>query len=64
MGSLIEFFKMGGYAIYVWPAFFITFLVLLGNVWFAARQHKQALRDAKRRAAQAAPKATSKAYGS
>ncbi len=52
MESIAQFFSMGGYALYVWPAFFITFLVLIGNVWFGAREHRIALRDAKRRAVQ------------
>lgn len=32
MSSLQSFLHMGGYAIYVWPAYFLTFAVLIFNV--------------------------------
>ena len=32
MDALREFFYMGGYAFYVWSAYGVTFIVLLGNV--------------------------------
>ncbi len=35
----IAFVNMGGYAGYVWSAYSIAFLVLLGNVWWT--QHKR-----------------------
>lgn len=41
MGELAEFFRMGGYALYVWPAFGITALVLGGIVIWSARELKQ-----------------------
>jgi len=37
MSHILEFFKMGGYAFYVWPAYAIVLSVLLGN-WFLARR--------------------------
>jgi len=37
-----EFFAMGGYAVYVWPAFSLTFAVLLGNWWLARRRYAKA----------------------
>lgn len=32
MSSLQSFLHMGGYAIYVWPAYILTFIVLILNV--------------------------------
>lgn len=32
MSSLQSFLHMGGYAVYVWPAYFLTFIVLVFNV--------------------------------
>ncbi len=32
MSSLQSFLHMGGYAIYVWPAYFLTLIVLILNV--------------------------------
>jgi heme exporter protein D len=32
---MMEFFEMGGYAVYVWSAFGLTTLVLVANVIFA-----------------------------
>jgi len=37
--DLQEFFKMGGYASYVWSAYGLTLVVLLLN-WRAARRHE------------------------
>ena len=36
-----EFFAMGGYANYVWPAFGITAIVLMVNLLAARRQLRQ-----------------------
>lgn len=36
-----EFFAMGGYAKYVWPAFGITAIVLMVNLLAARRQLRQ-----------------------
>jgi heme exporter protein CcmD len=33
-----DFLLMGGYAKYVWPAYAITFIVLLGNVCVALKK--------------------------
>lgn len=30
--------EMGGYGMYVWPAYFITFSVFIGNVWVILRE--------------------------
>ena len=43
--SLQAFFDMGGYAAYVWPAYGITFLVLLLNVLLPIIQRKQFIRQ-------------------
>ena len=40
-----EFFHMGGYAVYVWSSFGISFLVLLLNVIFPIMRRKQLKRD-------------------
>lgn len=40
-----EFFNMGGYAVFVWSSFGISFLVLLLNVVFPLMHRKQLLRD-------------------
>jgi len=42
-----EFFSMGGYAAYVWPAYGITLLVLVLNAASARRRHRIALRRAR-----------------
>jgi heme exporter protein D len=34
---MIDFFDMGGFAPYVWSAYGITLVVMLGNVWAAKR---------------------------
>lgn len=37
------FLQMGGYGAYVWPAYGITLLVLVLNVWSARRSHRRGL---------------------
>jgi heme exporter protein CcmD len=32
LASIQQFLHMGGYAAYVWPAYGITFMVLIGNI--------------------------------
>ena len=39
----MQFLLMHGYACYVWPAFGITFLILVLNVWWPLRRKKQIL---------------------
>jgi heme exporter protein CcmD len=47
--DLQEFFRMGGYAAYVWTAYGLTALVLLLN-WLAARRSEaQEQQNARRR---------------
>ena len=44
-----EFFDMGGYAAFVWPAYAITFVVIALNVFWARRALRRSQRDARRR---------------
>jgi heme exporter protein D len=55
--SLGQFLAMGGYAAFVWPAYAVTFIVLIGNVIAASRSHRRAMQEARRRSrtAQSAP---------
>lgn len=39
--SVDAFLAMGGYAAYVWPAFGLTLLVLLGLLWQSLRMSRQ-----------------------
>jgi heme exporter protein D len=45
MNSFAEFLGMGGYGMYVWPAYGIAFVVLLLNVVLPLIQRKKLLRD-------------------
>jgi len=47
--DLQDFFHMGGYARFVWPAYGLTAAVLVWNWWAARRSEAQALLDARRR---------------
>ena len=39
--SLAAFWQMGGYALYVWLSFGITYLLLAGLTLYSHYQHKQ-----------------------
>lgn len=39
-----EFFAMGGFARYVWPAYLITAFVLIVNLIMAKRKHTKLLK--------------------
>ncbi|TDF39511.1 heme exporter protein CcmD [Alteromonadaceae bacterium M269] len=43
--NLAAFFDMGGYALYVWPAFFITWLCFVVLVFLSRREKKNLLSD-------------------
>jgi len=43
------FLHMGGYGMYLWPAFCLTLFVLLFNIWSARRALKEARAAATRR---------------
>lgn len=47
--DLKELLQMGVYAKYVWSAFGLTAMVLLGNVWLARRRHATAWLELERR---------------
>ena len=47
--SIVKFLAMGGYAVYVWPCYALTLLVVGLNVAFARRSLRAAQRDARRR---------------
>jgi heme exporter protein D len=47
---LREFFAMGGYAAFLWPAYAVTFLALAWNIVAARRALATAIADARRRA--------------
>lgn len=49
MSSLHEFLTMGGYAVYVWPAYGIVAIVLIANIVIARRRHQRALAALQRR---------------
>jgi heme exporter protein D len=41
---------MGGYAIYVWPAYAIVAVVMIANIVIARRRHRRQLENLRRRA--------------
>ncbi len=41
---MADFFHMGGYGFYVWTAYGIAGVVLIGNVFFAKNKMKQIIR--------------------
>jgi heme exporter protein D len=46
---LKDFFAMGGYAAFLWPAYAVTFVVVAWNIVAARRAHQEALLEARRR---------------
>jgi len=57
MRSVTEFFDMGGYAAFVWPAYAVTFAIIALNVYWARRALERARVAARRRlAAQGEPR--------
>ena len=47
---MIDFFAMGGYAVYVWPSFVLTALVVLANLFFAVQRRKKVIARLQRNA--------------
>ena len=45
MTAVAGFFAMGGYAIYVWPAYALAATVLGGLAWHTWRRYRQSVRD-------------------
>ncbi|MGH8128318.1 MAG: heme exporter protein CcmD [Gammaproteobacteria bacterium] len=50
MHSWHEFWTMGGYARYVWPAYGVVLVVFVASAWSARRGFRLALKRADRRA--------------
>ncbi|HTQ37247.1 MAG TPA: heme exporter protein CcmD [Steroidobacteraceae bacterium] len=48
---MADFFRMSGYAFYVWGAYALAVGALLLNVWWARRSHARAIAEARRRLA-------------
>ena len=46
---MMKFFEMGGYALYLWPAYALTLVVLVLNVLWARRSLQRAQQEARRR---------------
>jgi heme exporter protein CcmD len=46
-----EFFAMGGYALFLWPAYAITLIAIVANVVIARRALTEARQQARRRLA-------------
>ncbi len=46
--NLSEFFNMGGYAVFVWTSYGLTFVLLLLNWYLPYLQHKQNLKKLSR----------------
>ena len=44
MSSVLAFFKMGGYAAYVWPAYVIAAGIFMGQLLHLKRQKKRVAR--------------------
>lgn len=44
-----EFFAMGGYAVFLWPAYAVTFVAVLYNIHAARRELAAAREEARRR---------------
>ena len=44
--SFAEFIAMGGYGQFVCPAYAVTLIVLIGNVFLARASHRRAVEEA------------------
>jgi heme exporter protein CcmD len=51
MTALTTFLRMGGYARYLWPAYGVTFTVVILNIVWARRALARARSEARRRLA-------------
>ena len=43
---MLKFLEMGGYAVYVWPSYALTFIVVIINIVAARRTLRTAQREA------------------
>ena len=46
--AMIEFLNMGGYGLYVWPAYLIVAIVLILNLVVPLRRHRRLLSEISR----------------
>jgi heme exporter protein CcmD len=53
----MKFLEMGGYAVYVWPSYALTALVVGLNIYWARRSLREARSEARRRLASTKVKA-------
>jgi heme exporter protein CcmD len=49
--GLSDFFDMGGYAVYVWPSYALTLIVVVLNIVWARRLLARSRKEARRRVA-------------
>ncbi|WP_337840356.1 heme exporter protein CcmD [Rheinheimera sp.] len=49
--SWADFWAMGGYGVFVWLSFGVTYALLLGLGWFSQREHNQLKRQIRAKAA-------------
>ena len=56
----MEVLSMGGHAAYVWPAYGITLVLIVFNVWSARRKLANALGEARRSSGAAQPRSQPK----
>ncbi len=38
--NLSEFFSMGGYGLYVWGSYVVTFVCIVGEIFLISRRHR------------------------
>ena len=55
MNAIGAYFAMGGYAIYVWPAYALTAMVLGGLVIYSWRRYRDSIRSLERLQRQVSP---------
>jgi heme exporter protein D len=51
---MLQFLQMGGYAVYVWPSYALTALVVGLNIFWARRSLRSAQTESRRRLAMSA----------
>ena len=51
MRGMSQFFEMGGYAAFVWPAYAVTFAAIVLNIVWARRALARSREEARRRLA-------------
>ncbi len=38
--SVSDFFAMGGYGLYVWGSYVVTFICIVGEIWFISNRRR------------------------